>query len=127
MSLLAVDHPTDVKIVVDERFIPNTAPDNQVLTVSTPQPLGNVIDHRSSPLDEVLRAVDGNYADRFTDVYDAIDRVAVCDSFQEVDVAASHAWCVCIAYDQNASHVYSTAHKRICPSSQPRTSAMIAT
>ncbi len=65
VSLLAVDHPADVEVYVDERFVPNESPAQKVVATTKPQPLLNVSDHRGNKLDEKLQAVDGRYVDSF--------------------------------------------------------------
>ncbi|MEO8164301.1 MAG: hypothetical protein ABI619_02795, partial [Betaproteobacteria bacterium] len=65
VKLLAVDHPADVEVLVDERFVPNAAPAQRVRTVTPRQPLQHVTDHHVRPLDETLRSNDGRYADGF--------------------------------------------------------------
>ena len=66
VKLLAVDHPVEAEVMVDERFVPNAAPAHRVHRVTPRQPLQNVIDHRGQPLDETLCANDGRYADAFS-------------------------------------------------------------
>lgn len=65
VALLAVDHPADVEVFVDERFIPNQPPSRTVTVTTKPQPLQNMTNHQGNSLDEPLRSIDGLYADRF--------------------------------------------------------------
>ncbi len=65
VSLLAVDHPPDVEVLVDERFVPTVSPQPHVAILSPPQPLHKVVDHRGKPVTEVLKHADGRYVDGF--------------------------------------------------------------
>lgn len=65
VKLLAVDHPAGFDLLVDERFVPNAAPAHRVRLVTRRQPLQQVTDHRGKPMDVVLHANDGLYADDF--------------------------------------------------------------
>lgn len=65
VSLLAVDRPADVELFVDERFIPQSEPTQNVVAVSPPQPLQDIADDRGVTLDEILASNDGVYADGF--------------------------------------------------------------
>ncbi len=65
VALLAVDHPADAEVFVDERFVPKAAPTQKVIVSTPPQPFAGVADQRGNRLDEVLRTVDGTYADDF--------------------------------------------------------------
>lgn len=65
IRLMVVDHPEDVEIFVDERFVPNAAPARRVIATTPPQPLRDLADHHGASLEEELREIDGRYADRF--------------------------------------------------------------
>lgn len=65
VALMAVDHPADVEVAVDERFIPNQAPKTRVIAMTPPQPVVDVTDMTGQSLAEELRAADAVYADRF--------------------------------------------------------------
>jgi hypothetical protein len=65
VRLLAVDHPADVEVLVDERFVPSEAPQHRFRIATSRQPLHSVADHRGQSLDETLRANDARYADGF--------------------------------------------------------------
>ncbi len=65
ISLLAVDHPPEVDVFVDERFVPQKMPSQQITAVTRPQTLRHVTDEHGNRLDEVLRSNDGAYADGF--------------------------------------------------------------
>lgn len=65
VRLVAVDHPADVEMLVDERFVPSESPQHRVRFATLRQPLHNVSDHRAQSLDETLRANDARYADGF--------------------------------------------------------------
>ena len=65
VRLLAIDHPADVELLIDERFIPNEAPSHRIRLATPRRPLHVVVDHRGRQLDATLRANDGRYADGF--------------------------------------------------------------
>ncbi|MCS7465434.1 tetratricopeptide repeat protein [Stieleria sp. ICT_E10.1] len=65
VSLLAIDHQRDTEIYVDESFVPQKAPRDQILVGSAPQRLLQLTDSNGDRVDEVLRENDGNYADHF--------------------------------------------------------------
>jgi hypothetical protein len=65
VSLVAVDHPADVEVFVDERFVATKSQDHTIVVVTPPRPVVNPIDHRGRPLQDELQSVDGTYADRF--------------------------------------------------------------
>ena len=66
VSLLAVDHPADVEVFVDERFVPQEMPAQQVIATTRLRSLRNLISHRGRQLDDVLQADDGIYSDGFS-------------------------------------------------------------
>ncbi|MCO6455327.1 MAG: VCBS repeat-containing protein [Pirellulaceae bacterium] len=65
VALLAVDHPADVEVLIDERFVPNQPPAQQVILATAPRPLENPTDPTGKPLNDLLREADGTYADTF--------------------------------------------------------------
>ncbi|WP_182865716.1 FG-GAP-like repeat-containing protein [Rhodopirellula sp. JC639] len=65
VSLLAIDHGRDTEIYVDESFVPQKAPRNEVLVGSAPTALLNLIDSTGAAVDKVLYENDGRYADHF--------------------------------------------------------------
>ncbi|MGN6547532.1 MAG: FG-GAP-like repeat-containing protein, partial [Aureliella sp.] len=65
VSLLSVDHPADVSVLVDERFVPTQMPEHRVIAATHPQPLQDLHDDQGNRLDDRLRANDGVYADQF--------------------------------------------------------------
>lgn len=65
IGLIAVDHPTHVGVFVDERFVPQSEPAQEIVVASVPEPLQNILDDRGTRLDDVLGSNDGNYADGF--------------------------------------------------------------
>ncbi|TWU06210.1 CRTAC1 family protein [Stieleria varia] len=65
VSMIAVDHPIDVEVFVDERFVPQSMPDQKVTSLAPPKPLSNIVDDAGDSMDETLRSNDGVYADGF--------------------------------------------------------------
>lgn len=65
VSLLSVDHPADVSVFVDERFVPNQTPEHRVIAATRPQPLDDLQDDLGNRLDDQLRSNDRVYADQF--------------------------------------------------------------
>jgi tetratricopeptide (TPR) repeat protein len=65
VSLLVVDHPSDVDVFVDERFIAAQSPDLRVNAVSPPQPLLAARDEAGTDVSQKLAAIDGQYVDSF--------------------------------------------------------------
>lgn len=65
VSLLSVDHPRDVSVLVDERFVPTQMPDHRVIAATHPQPLKDLQDDQGNRLDDRLCANDAVYADQF--------------------------------------------------------------
>lgn len=65
VSLLAVDHPAETEVFVDERFVPNREPALEVVTTTKPKPLPNVVNHQGQSVEKPLQKNDGVYADRF--------------------------------------------------------------
>jgi hypothetical protein len=64
VSLMAVDHPTDTEIFVDERFtVPPSVP--PIRTTSPLQPIDRALDHEGRDVTETVRARDGDYLDTF--------------------------------------------------------------
>jgi hypothetical protein len=65
VGLMAVDHPADVEVFVDERFVANAPPALRVIVTTPPEPLLQLRDHRGDSLDDSLRSIDAVYADTF--------------------------------------------------------------
>jgi Tfp pilus assembly protein PilF len=64
VSLMAVDHPSDADIFVDERFtVPPSAP--PIRTTSPLQPIDRALDHEGRDVTTVVRERDGDYLDTF--------------------------------------------------------------
>jgi tetratricopeptide (TPR) repeat protein len=65
VSLMVVDHPDDVEVFVDERFVPGAAPALTVHATRRPVPVTNVRDHRDADVTAVVGANDGQYLSTF--------------------------------------------------------------
>ncbi len=64
LSLVAVDHPTDTEMFVNERFSPAAAgPELQI--TSPPRPIAGARDQDGKDVTELTRAIDGRYLDHF--------------------------------------------------------------
>ena len=64
VSLLAVDHPADAEIFVDERFVvPPAVP--PIRTTSPLQPIDRALDHAGRDVTATVRTRDGDYLDTF--------------------------------------------------------------
>jgi Flp pilus assembly protein TadD len=84
VALLAVDHPADTEIFVDERFaIP--PPPLAVRATEPLRPIARAVDDLGADVTEFVRSRDGRYLDTFgRSVYQGITR----DHFVEVDLGA---------------------------------------
>lgn len=65
VSLLVVDHPDDVEIFVDERFVPGRPPALAVHATRAPVPVSNVTDHNGHDVTGLVAARDGRYLSTF--------------------------------------------------------------
>lgn len=64
VSLMAVDHPADTEIFVDERFtVPPTVP--PIRTTSPLRPIARALDHEGRDVTELVRDRDGRHLDTF--------------------------------------------------------------
>ncbi|MCO8123862.1 FG-GAP-like repeat-containing protein [Stieleria sp. TO1_6] len=66
VTLLAIDHPIETAMFVDERFLPRGKPIQAPVITTTPRALAGMSDELENPLGDVLRSNDGRYADKFT-------------------------------------------------------------
>jgi len=64
VSLKVVDHPEDVEVMVDERFV-LPAPEQKLYAVRAPQPIAGALDHRQRDVTALVRDRDGRYVDNF--------------------------------------------------------------
>ncbi|HEV3142470.1 MAG TPA: FG-GAP-like repeat-containing protein, partial [Gemmataceae bacterium] len=64
VALIAVDHPPDTEIFVDERFA-LTPMKPEVHLTPKPKPVARAIDDNGNDVTEIVRAVDGVYLDTF--------------------------------------------------------------
>jgi tetratricopeptide (TPR) repeat protein len=64
VSLVAVDHPSDVHVYVDERFA-REAPALAVQAMRPPQPIAHAWDQAGRDVTDLVRADDGRYLDTF--------------------------------------------------------------
>ena len=65
ISLMAVDHPAEVDVWVDERFVAASQPTLGVVATTPPRPLEHVYDERGELVTEWTRRIDGRYVDSF--------------------------------------------------------------
>src|SRR5690606_224395 len=65
VSLLAVDHRSDVEVFVDERFVPGAAPELRVHAVRDIEPVADARDHRGAIVTPLVAERDGRYLDTF--------------------------------------------------------------
>jgi len=91
VSLLAVDHPADTDVFVDERFAAN-APALAVHTLTPPRPVAQAWDESGRDVTDLVAARDGRYLATFArGDYQGIAK----DHFVELDVATSRSkWLV---------------------------------
>ncbi|MEX2639548.1 MAG: FG-GAP-like repeat-containing protein [Balneolales bacterium] len=82
ISLIAVDHPAETEIFIDERFaIPS--PDLDTRLTGKPQPVAGVWDDQGNDVAEVVREIDGQYLSSFVKTrYQGL----VGDHYIEVDL-----------------------------------------
>ena len=62
VKLLAVDHPVDTQIFVDERYTPPPFPEFKIYTTKKIHRPRTALDHRGNNISDVLKAVDYRYA-----------------------------------------------------------------
>ncbi len=84
VSLLAVDHPSDVSVYVDERFA-REAPALAVRAMRTPRSVAHAWDQTGRDVTDLVRADDGRYLDTFE--RGAYQGVAT-EHFVELDLGA---------------------------------------
>ena len=65
VGLIAVDHPVDTEIYIDERFV-FPEPDLSSRALTIPQPVARVLDDNGRDVSETVREKDGNYLKTFT-------------------------------------------------------------
>jgi hypothetical protein len=65
VSLMVVDHPDDVEVFVDERFVPVAPPALTLHATRRPVPVTNVRDHRGTDVTAVVTTRDGRYLSTF--------------------------------------------------------------
>lgn len=65
VSLMAVDHPDDIEVFVDERFVPGAAPQLEVRAVRDVTPVQGVRDQDGRDVTAVVAVRDGRYSDTF--------------------------------------------------------------
>jgi tetratricopeptide (TPR) repeat protein len=65
ISLMILDHPADVSVFVDERFVPTRPPNLEVITTASPRQLGWARDERGTDVTGAIRTADGEYVDGF--------------------------------------------------------------
>jgi cytochrome c-type biogenesis protein CcmH/NrfG len=64
LSLIAVDHPADTEVFVDERFF-LTATKPEVFLTTPPKPVPKAWDQKGNDVTEIVRKIDGRYLDTF--------------------------------------------------------------
>lgn len=65
IGLMAVDHPEDTEIFVDERFSPTAPPRLEVIATRTPRAFAAVRGHRGQDVGDVVAQRDRRYVDDF--------------------------------------------------------------
>ncbi|MBI1310770.1 hypothetical protein GC176_05630 [bacterium] len=65
IALLTVDHPDNVEVFVDERFVPNEQQAREVVVTTRPQTVQQAVNHRGQLQDAALAVIDGEYATDF--------------------------------------------------------------
>jgi tetratricopeptide (TPR) repeat protein len=65
VSLMVVDHPDDVEVFVDERFVPVAPPALTLHATRRPVPVTNVRDHRGTDVTAAVTMRDGQYLSTF--------------------------------------------------------------
>ena len=82
VSLMAVDHPIDTDVFVDERFVV-PPPALKVYAVAPPQPVARAVDDTGRDVTEIIRARDGRFLDSFgRGQYQGVTR----DHYVEIDL-----------------------------------------
>lgn len=85
VSLLVVDHPADVEVFVDERFVPTAAPALAVHALAPPKPVARAWDQDGREVTELVARRDG----RFLATFDRGRYQGIAeDHFVEVELAA---------------------------------------
>ncbi len=64
LSLVAVDHPADTEMVVNERFSP-TAQGPEMHITSPPRSIARALDQDGKDVTDLVKAIDGRYLDHF--------------------------------------------------------------
>jgi tetratricopeptide (TPR) repeat protein len=64
LSLLAIDHPADTEMFVNERFSPTSAGPEMQIT-SSPRPIARSLDQDGKDVTDLVKAIDGRYLDHF--------------------------------------------------------------
>jgi Tfp pilus assembly protein PilF len=65
VSLMTVDHPSDIEVFVDERFVPGAVPRLEVHAVRDVEPVRNVRDQDDRDVTDLVAVRDGRYLDTF--------------------------------------------------------------
>jgi thioredoxin-like negative regulator of GroEL len=65
VALLAVDHPPNTAVFVDERFVPQEMQRKEVFVTSLPKPVVQAIDQAGQRVDDELKTADGIYVTSF--------------------------------------------------------------
>ncbi len=65
VSLLAVDHPEDVEVLVDERFVPAAPPELAVHAMERPRPVARAWDQDGRDVTDLVAQRDGRFLDTF--------------------------------------------------------------
>ena len=88
VSLMAVDHPADTEVFVDERFSPTSPPALKVHAVRNLRPVARAVDHRGTDVTGTIIRRDGEYLSTFSrGRYQGIAE----DHFVEVELDGSSA------------------------------------
>jgi hypothetical protein len=66
VSLMAVDHPDDTEVFVDERFSPTSPPALKVHAVRNLRPVPRAVDHRGADVTAAVIRRDGEYLSTFS-------------------------------------------------------------
>ncbi len=82
VSLMAVDHPADTEVMVDERFV-LPAPEQQLYPMRSLHPIEQAIDQDRNNVTELVQKEDGKYVDTFElTPYQGVAK----DHYLEVDI-----------------------------------------
>jgi hypothetical protein len=85
VSLMVVDHPSDVEVFVDERFVPVAPPDLAVQATRLPTPVAQAWDESGSDVTGVVARRDGRYLGTFArGRYQGV----AADHFVEIDLGS---------------------------------------